>query len=42
MPSSPGEGYARRLEEGMEKVNAFARHQLQQALVLTSRINDWF
>ena len=25
----PGEGYACRLEEGMEKVHAFARHQLQ-------------
>ena len=27
----PEEGYARRLEEGMEKVHAFARHQLKHA-----------
>jgi len=26
----PGEGYARQLEEGMEKVHAFTRRQLQQ------------
>ena len=33
----PGEGYARRLEEGMEKVHAFARHQLQQAGIKMKR-----
>ena len=33
----PGEGYARRLEEGLEKVHAFARHQLQQAGIALPR-----
>ena len=36
----PGEGYARRLEEGMEKVHAFARHQLQQAGIKMKRTYD--
>ena len=36
----PGEGYARRLEEGMEKVQAFTRHQLQQAGIKMKRMYD--
>ena len=40
-PDRPlGEGYARRLEEGMEKVHAFARHQLQQVGMKMKRRYD--
>ena len=36
----PGKGYARQLEEGMERVHAFARRQLQQAGVKMKRRYD--
>ena len=36
----PGKGYARQLEEGMEKVHAFAHRQLQQAGVKMKRRSD--